>query len=59
MMPSQGGRDYSSAFQIMVYSICLIPMGLMPFVFHLSGAISMVALIICGFIFTIPAFQAI
>ena len=57
MMPSPGGRDHSSAFQTMVYSICLIPLGLMPFMFHLSGAISMVALIICGFIFTVPAFR--
>ena len=57
LMPSPGGRDHSSAFQTMVYSICLIPMGLMPLMFHFSGGISTVALIVSGFIFTIPAFR--
>ena len=57
MMPSPGGRDHSSAFQTMVYSICLIPMALMPYMFHLGGVMSMIVLIICGFIFTVPSFR--
>lgn len=57
LMPSPGGRDHSSAFQTMVYSICLIPLGLMPYMFHMGGLLSTAALIICGFVFTIPSFR--
>jgi len=34
LLPSKGGRDKSSAFQIVVYSMSLIPVGLLPYLFH-------------------------
>lgn len=33
MLPSSGGRDLSSAFQILIYSLFLIPVSLLPQVF--------------------------
>ncbi len=57
MMPSLGGRNHSSAFQTMVYSICLIPMGLIPYMAGFTGIYSLLALMVCGFIFTIPSFR--
>lgn len=37
LLPSAGGRDQSSAFQIYMYSLFLVPCGLLPFAFGLSG----------------------
>ncbi len=36
MLPSLGGRDKSSAFQIVVYTVFLVPVSLMPAIFELS-----------------------
>ncbi|TXC85047.1 heme o synthase [Luteibaculum oceani] len=37
LLPSAGGRDQSSAFQIYMYSLFLIPCGLLPYAFNFSG----------------------
>lgn len=38
MLPSSGGRDISSAFQILIYSLFLIPVSLLPQFFSLATA---------------------
>lgn len=48
LLPSQGGKDKATAFQIIVYTASLIPVGLMPFVFHISGIISAVIVSLAG-----------
>lgn len=55
MLPSPGGRDKSSAFQTLVYTFCLIPLGLLPQFFGLNSWVASLTLIICGIIFMIPA----
>jgi protoheme IX farnesyltransferase len=57
LLPSKGGKDKSSAFQIVVYSLSLIPVGLLPYLFHISGIISAVIVSITGIIFTIYAIK--
>lgn len=52
MLPSAGGRDKGTAFQIVVYTIGLIPVSLLPTFFGYTGAISAIVAIVAGVIFT-------
>ena len=56
MLPSLGGRDKSSAFQVLVYTLFLLPISLLPVVFHLSGIVSAIIILICGVFFTYQAY---
>ncbi|MFC2175968.1 heme o synthase [Bacteroidota bacterium] len=51
MLPSPGGRDQSSAFQIVVYSLGLIPVSLLPVAFNFTGYISAVVVVVAGVVF--------
>lgn len=42
MLPSAGGRDNTSAYQIFLYSLFLIPVGLLPWMLDETGPISAV-----------------
>ena len=55
MLPSLGGRDKSSAFQILIYTLFLLPISLMPIVFGMSGIVSAVIISICGIFFSFQA----
>ena len=57
MLPSAGGRDKSSAFQILVYTLGLIPVSLTPWMFHISGWISGIIILICGALFLVQAIK--
>jgi heme o synthase len=48
MLPSPGGRDQSSAFQVLVYTLVLIPVSLTPLMFKVSGIYSAVVILIAG-----------
>ncbi|MCB0754601.1 MAG: protoheme IX farnesyltransferase [Flavobacteriales bacterium] len=52
MLPSAGGRDKGTAFQIVVYTIGLIPVSLLPTFFGYTGPTSAVIALIAGIIFT-------
>lgn len=52
MLPSNGGRDKQSAFQIMVYTFSLIPIVFLPYFFHLTGVISLTLNILFGILFS-------
>lgn len=54
MLPS-GNRDKASAFQILVYTIGLIPVSLTPVLFGLTGYISMALLLVAGIVFLYQA----
>jgi protoheme IX farnesyltransferase len=55
MLPSPGGRDKASAFQTMVYTFGLLPLGLIPFAFRISGWISAIIITLAGIIFLVQA----
>ncbi len=57
MLPSMGGRDYSSRFQILIYTLFLIPISLIPCIFGLSGIISAVVIFTCGILFFLQAYK--
>ncbi len=52
LLPSAGGRDKATAFQIVVYTIGLIPVSLLPIFFGYTGIISAIVAAIAGIIFT-------
>ncbi|MGB3947394.1 MAG: heme o synthase [Bacteroidia bacterium] len=56
MLPSLGGRDKSSAFQILVYTLFLLPISLLPVLFKMSGIFSAVIITLSGFYFTYQAY---
>jgi protoheme IX farnesyltransferase len=53
MLPSSGGKNKGTAFQIMAYTLGLIPISLLPFMFKISGASSAILICIAGIIFSI------
>jgi protoheme IX farnesyltransferase len=57
LLPSKGGRDKSSAFQAFIYAFTLIPVGLTPYFFKISGIVSLVVISIAGIIFAWQAWK--
>ena len=52
LLPSRGGRNKASAFQTFVYAFSLIPLGVMPFMFDITGWLGLIVMTIAGLIFT-------
>lgn len=57
LLPSSGGRDKASAFQVLTYTLMLIPVSLTPLLFRMSGTIPSVIILICGIGFLIQAWK--
>lgn len=51
LLPVKGEKDMNTAFQIMTYTLFLIPLGLLPTYFGLTGINSGVVATICGVLF--------
>lgn len=56
MLPSPGGRDKSSAFQVLVYTLFLYPISLLPVMFHISGFFSSLVISTCSIYFVYQAY---
>lgn len=57
MLPSSGGRDNSSKFQILLYSLFLIPISLLPFVFNYVGILTAVIVFVCGLALALQSYN--
>lgn len=57
LLPSGGKKDLNTAIQIMIYTLFLIPMGLLPATFGITGIHSAVAVTICGVLFLAQTFS--
>lgn len=57
LLPGGGERNLNTAFQIMIYTLFLIPLGLLPVVFGLTGVVSGVIATGCGVLFLIQTFR--
>jgi protoheme IX farnesyltransferase len=57
LLPSLGGRNKSSAFQILIYSLFTVPIGMLPWVFDLCGSWYMITSILLGLYMTFYAFK--
>jgi len=55
LLPSAGGRDGRSAFLILLYTLFLIPAGMLPWVFGLVGPWAMAVALIMGVVMLVPA----
>lgn len=51
LLPVKGEKDLKTAFQIMTYTLFLIPLGLLPTYFGLTGINSAVIATVCGVLF--------
>ena len=51
LLPSGGKKDLNTAVQIMIYTMFLIPMGILPATFGITGINSAIVATICGVLF--------
>lgn len=57
LLPSKGGKDFTSAFLILVYSLFLLLVSVLPVVFGFTGNIALIFIIIAGLIMIYPSIQ--
>jgi protoheme IX farnesyltransferase len=57
LLPSGGKKDLNTAIQIMVYTLFLLPLGLLPTYFGLTGLHSGIVATVCGVLFLAQTFS--
>lgn len=57
LLPLGGQKDLNTAIQIMIYTLVLLPLGLLPAVFGLTGIHSAFIVTICGVLFLAQTFS--
>ncbi|HEX5168138.1 MAG TPA: heme o synthase [Cyclobacteriaceae bacterium] len=57
LLPSGGKRDLNTAMQIMIYTMFLIPLGLLPATFGITGIYSAMVATVCGVLFFAQTFS--
>lgn len=57
LLPGGGAKDLNTAINIMVYTLFLLPLGLLPTYFGLTGLTSGVVATICGVLFLAQTFS--
>lgn len=57
LLPVRGEKDLNTAIQIMIYTLFLLPLGLLPAVFGLTGIHSAFVVTICGVLFLAQTFS--
>ncbi len=57
LLPSRGGKDDFSKFQVLLYSAFLLVVGVLPFAFGMVGLLCTLASLICGFAILMQAFN--
>jgi protoheme IX farnesyltransferase len=56
LLPSAGGRDMKTAFNIMIYTLLLIPLGFMPYIMGMTGINSALVATAAGILFLAQTF---
>lgn len=57
LLPSAGGQDRRSAFLILLYTLFVIPVGMLPWVFGFVGPYALVTAVLLGLVMLVPAFR--
>ena len=57
LLPSKGGKDFTSAFLILVYSLFMLLVSILPVVFGFTGNIALVFIILAGALMIYPAIK--
>jgi len=53
LLPNNGKKNFSNAVNIMTYTMFLIPLGLLPTIFGITGLVSGVVAVVCAILFLI------
>ncbi|MCF6359748.1 MAG: heme o synthase [Cyclobacteriaceae bacterium] len=56
LLPAGGKKDLNTAFQIMIYTLVLIPLGVLPSQFGITGLYSAFVVTLCGALFFAQTF---
>ncbi len=57
LLPSKGGKDLKTAFNIMTYTLLLTPLSLLPFFINLTGKTSAIIVTLTGIVFLMTTFR--
>jgi protoheme IX farnesyltransferase len=57
LLPSRGGKDDFSKFQILIYTVFLLVVSTLPFAFGFAGLISTLACLVCGIAMLLQAYN--
>ena len=57
LLPSKGEKNFNTALNIMTYTLFLIPMGLLPTIFGITGIISGAVAVLCAILFLAQTFR--
>ncbi len=57
LLPFGGKKDFNTAVQIMIYTLFLLPLGLLPAKFGITGMDSAVVVTVCGVLFLAQTFS--
>ena len=57
LLPGKGGRDKASAGLILFYTLFVIPVGMLPWVFGFTGVVSAVVAVLAGLVMLWPAMR--
>lgn len=56
LLPNSGGKDLKTAFQIMIYTLFLLPLSVLPAKFGITGINAALIAVVCGSLFLIQTF---
>ncbi|MCS6968700.1 MAG: heme o synthase [Cytophagales bacterium] len=57
LLPSGGNKDFNTAFYIAIYTLFLIPLGMLPMQFGITGVTSAVVAVTCGVLFLLQSIR--
>ncbi len=57
LLPSKGGKDLNTAIQMMIYTLCLLPIGWLPFKLGMTGINSAFVATVVGVLFLAQTFH--
>lgn len=57
LLPGGGGKDLNTAVNIMIYTLFLLPLGVLPAFFGITGVTSAVVATVCGILFLAQTFS--
>lgn len=57
MLPSRAGKDRFTAFLVLIYTLILLPVSMLPVMFHFAGMGAALFLLILGVLFLLPAIR--
>ncbi len=57
LLPGGGTKDIKTAVNIMIYTLFLLPLGLLPMAFEMTGMVSAIVATVCGILFLVQTIK--